>query len=81
MNQECFLCDNAGANITERPDGYDGNYVHCPECSNYKITRNAVHKLMHGHKAPVSISSRVKDHFEKTGDLYEVNTVTLSLSD
>ena len=79
MNQKCFLCDNTGAKITERPMGYDGNHVNCPECIHYKISRNAVNKLMHGHGVPTSLLSKVRSHYEKTGEPYEITTITLSL--
>lgn len=77
MNQKCFLCDNAVAKIIERPNGYDGNHVNCPECTHYKISRNVVKKLMNGYQVPTSLSDKVRSHFEKTGEPYEVNTVTL----
>ena len=80
MNQKCFLCDNAGAKIIKRPNGYDGNHVDCPKCTHYKISRNAVNKLLRGYKAPASLSSTVRSYFEKTGNFYKVNTVTLNLN-
>jgi hypothetical protein len=79
MNQKCFLCDNAEAKIIERPNRYDGNHVNCPECTHYRISRNAVNKLMHGYKVPTSLPDKIRSHFEKSGEPYEVNTVTLSL--
>ena len=79
MNQKCFLCDNDGAKIIERPNGYDGIQVICPVCTHYRISRNAVNKLMKGHKVPTSLSEKVRSHFKKTGEPYEINTVTLSL--
>jgi len=57
MNQKCYLCNNDGSKIFERPNGYDGNHVNCPQCTNYKIT-----------------------NFETTGNLYEVDTVKIDLS-
>lgn len=79
MNQKCFLCDNTGAKIIERPNGYDGNHVICPKCTHYRISRNAVNKIIQGHKVHTSLLNKVSSHFEKTGESYEVNTVTLSL--
>lgn len=79
MNQKCFLCGSAGTKIIERPNGYDGDHVNCPECTNYKIVRTVVPKLLHGYQVRTSLSDKVKSHFEKTGERYEVNTVTLSL--
>jgi hypothetical protein len=79
MNKKCYLCDNAGTEIIERPNGYDGNHVICLACTHYRISRNAVNKLMQGHKVPTSILDKVRNHFEKTAEPYEINTVTLSL--
>ena len=55
MNQKCYLCKNDRSNIIERPNGYDGNHVSCPQCTNYKITRNAKKKIMQGYKVPASL--------------------------
>jgi hypothetical protein len=79
MNQNCFLCDNTGAKITDRPNEYDGKHVICPKCTHYRISRNAVNKIIHGHKVPTSFSDKVKIHLETTGEPYEINTITLSL--
>jgi len=80
MNQKCYLCNNDGSKIFERPNGYDGNHVNCPQCTNYKITRNAIKKIMQRHQVPASLSSTVRSHFETTGNLYEVDTVKIDLS-
>ena len=79
MNQKCYLCKNDRSKIIERPNGYDGNHVSCPQCTNYKITRNAIKKIMQGHKVPASLSSTVRSHFEITGNLYEIDTVKIDL--
>jgi hypothetical protein len=78
MNQKCFLCNNAGAKIINRPNGYDGNDVICPQCTHYKISRNAADKIIHGHKVPISLSDKVKSHFKDTKQHFEINTITLS---
>ena len=79
MNQKCFLCDNAGAQITDRPNGYDGKHVICPKCSHYRISRNGANTIIHGLKVSASLSDKVKNHFEKTGKPLEINTITLNL--
>ena len=79
MNHKCYICGNVKAKIIERPEGYDGNHVICPECTHYKISRNAASKLMHAHEVSNSLSNKVRSHFEKTGEAYEVNTVTIGL--
>jgi hypothetical protein len=71
MIQKCNLCGNAEARIIERPRGYDGNHVICPLCSQCGIDRNAIKKIMRGHKVPDSLSSEVKSHFERTGEPYK----------
>lgn len=78
MNQKCFLCHNIGAKIIERSMGFDGNHVNCPECTHYKISRNALNKLMHGYEVPASLSNKVRSHYEKAGEPYEISTITLS---
>lgn len=79
MNQKCFLCNNAGTKIIDRPNGYDGKHAICPKCTHYRISRNGANKIIHGHKVPISLSDKVKSHFEETGKTFEINTITLSL--
>jgi hypothetical protein len=79
MNQKCFLCNDDGAKIIDRLNGYDGKYIICPKCNHYRISRNGEKKIIHGHKAPISLSNKVKSHFEETGEPFEINTITLSL--
>jgi len=79
MNQKCYLCNNAGSIIYDRPNGYDGKLVICPKCTHYRISRNGVNKIIRGHKVPTSLSDKVKRHFEETGEPFEINTIILSL--
>lgn len=79
MNQNCFLCDNSGAQITDRPNGYDGKHVICLKCTHYRISRNGVNNIIHGRRVPTFLSDKVKSYFEKTGEPFEINTITLSL--
>ena len=79
MNQKCFLCNDAGTKIVDRRKGYDGKHVICPKCTHYRISRNGAKKINNGHKAPISLSDKVKSHFEKSGEPFEINTITLSL--
>jgi hypothetical protein len=79
VSQNYFLCNNVGPEIIERPNGYDGKHVICPTCTHYKISRNGVNKFIHGYKVPASLSDKVRNHFEKTGERYAINTINLSL--
>ena len=65
MNQKCFLCDNTGAKIIERPNGYDGNHVICPECTHYRISRNAAVLLGKDKEDSKTIFSEIKDLYDK----------------
>jgi hypothetical protein len=75
MNHKCYLCVKADAQIIERPEGYDGNNVVCPLCSQYRISRNTLYKIINGHRVPDSLLKKVRDHFDKIGEPYVVSTV------
>lgn len=79
MNQKCYLCDRADAQIIERPDGYDGKLVMCPSCTHYEIDRNAEIKINHGHRIPDTLINKVRSHFNKTGKPYRVGTIDLDI--
>jgi len=79
MNQKCFLCNNAGAKIIDRPNGYDGMQVICPKCTQYRISRNGANKMIQGYKVSMCLSDKVKRHYEDTGENFEINTITLDL--
>lgn len=78
MNQKCYLCNNARAKIYDRPNGYDGKLVICSKCAQYRISRNGANKIIRGHKVAISLSEKVKSHFEETGEPFEINSITLT---
>jgi hypothetical protein len=79
MNQKCYLCGRADAQTIERPNGYDGNLIICPSCTHYEMDRNAVRKLLQGHKVPDSLRKKAKEHFEMTGEPCKIGTVDLDI--
>ncbi|MBC2702953.1 hypothetical protein [Desulfobacula sp.] len=76
----CYLCRTI-AKIVERPDGYDGNFVKCPECTEYKITRNAIRKILNTGPpySSESLVKKIKRIFKETKRKHEVTTIELEL--
>ena len=81
MKKECYFC-KSDAEIY-RDNSYeklDGDWVHCPECTQYFIDENAIGKISNWPKPfKKRLSNQAKKHFEETGEPFKFGTINIDL--